>query len=133
MLQPITNLPRGQQPMPISARTRTWAWILAGANSLTVVWMLSGGAWLDDHSGLLAMATWGGHHRLVLLVSATALVAFAVCAVLTDGFTRGTRTQLGVTVTAMVVSVLAMAGVLAVAVPFVVAATVLGLLVRLWR
>jgi hypothetical protein len=103
------------ETIPVSRWATRWAWILAGADGITVVWMLSAGSWLDRHHTLLSMASWGGHHDLVAALAAAAFVTLAVMAPLTRGFSQGSNQQTAVVAVACFVSLAAVCGVLALA------------------
>jgi hypothetical protein len=104
--------------------------VLTGAN---VVWMSTMGEWLDRQPRLLAMTTWGGHHRLVLATAICALVAYALLAPVTRGFTEASADQLAAIVGTSFVSLLAVTGVLALTAPLVIAGLFLAVVWRLLR
>jgi hypothetical protein len=100
---------------PLPARTQRMLWALTTTDIMAVAWMLAAGDWLDHASRLSSVITLGGHHRVVL---ALALVGFALLAALapvTRGFSTANRMQLAGIVVAGTISLVALAGVLSVA------------------
>lgn len=76
-----------------SARKPSYTlWFVMAADLAAVIWLYTFGDWLDHASKLTATATLGGHHYIVLAAAAIAFLTLATVAILTDGFTRTTRT-----------------------------------------
>ncbi len=101
-----------------ATRTRTThsttrLWLLMGADLVTVVWMHTFGTWLDQTSRLTSTATLGGHHVVVLVLAAIGFAMLTTLAILTDGFTTSDPRLKLATNIACVVSVIALAGLLA--------------------
>jgi hypothetical protein len=67
----------------LSQRATRLVWCMAVLTGADVVWMSTMGEWLDRQPRLVAMTTWGGHHRLVLVTAICALVAYALLAPVT--------------------------------------------------
>jgi hypothetical protein len=88
-------------------------WTLMAADLMTVVWMYTFGSWLDHSSRFTATATLGGHHMVVLACAAAGFLILAALALLTEGFTRTTTKLTLATNVACIVSVLALAGLIA--------------------
>ena len=96
-----------------AARSTTRLWMLMGADLVTVVWMHSFGSWLDQSSRLTATATLGGHHLVVQVLAALGFAMLTTLAILTDGFASTDPRLKPATNLACVVSVVALAGLLA--------------------
>jgi hypothetical protein len=97
----------------LSRRAGRWLWVVAALTLMTSIWMFAAGQWIDEECpGPCRVATLGGHHELVLALSATSAVALTVLAVLTLGFTRATPLQVSALALAGMTSLLALAGVL---------------------
>lgn len=120
--------PPAQRPLP--PRATRWIWLVAAMNCLNVAWVTAAGAWFDRQDRWLATATWGGHHRLVLGLAVAALAGFGLLVPVTAGFTRATRLQEGIIAVTVFAALVAIGGVMAVAVPVVVVVMLAGLV--LW-
>jgi hypothetical protein len=76
--------------------------------------MSTTGRWFDDTSHVTSVITLGGHHTLVLWLSASGFAILAVMALWSGGFAEVTNVQAVLLALAGVVSVLALAGVISV-------------------
>jgi lysylphosphatidylglycerol synthetase-like protein (DUF2156 family) len=118
MLLPFrTVYPRPPRVVRVSRWATRWAWIVTVLDGVTIAWMLTVGPWLDRQHNLLAMASWDGHHQAIVIGTACALGVLAVIAPLTRGFSAGSPVLFAVVVAACLVSLVAMAGLLALALP----------------
>lgn len=99
--------------LPFLARGLSWTAIMT--NAVLVTYMIRMGSWLDTASPLLSMITLGGHHRVVLVLSATGLLLLGGLAPCTGGFARVSGLQQVVLSVAGVVSLVALSGLLSVA------------------
>jgi lysylphosphatidylglycerol synthetase-like protein (DUF2156 family) len=118
MLVPFrTVYPRPPQVVRVSRWATRWTWIITVLDGVTIAWMLTVGPWLDRQHNLLAMVTWDGHHQAIVIGTACALGVLAVSAPLTRGFSAGSPVLFAVVVVACLVSIVAMAGLLALALP----------------
>ncbi len=134
MLLPLKTVAlRRRTVIRVSRWATRWAWAVAALDCMTIVWMMTAGPWLDKRHNLLSMATWNGHHRVLLAVAACSLVALAVTAPLTRGFSEGAPVLFAVVVVAGFVSIVAVAGLLALVLPVVTLSFGVGLLARLLR
>ena len=88
--------------------------------------MAAAGAWFDRQDRWLSTATWGGHHRLVLGLAVAALVGFGLLAPVTAGFTRATRLQEGIIAVTCFTALLAIGGVMALAIPVAIGVILAG-------
>ena len=122
---------RWRRVIRVSRWATRWAWTIAALNCMTIVWMLTAGPWLDKQDNLLSMATWNGHHWVLVAVAACSLVALAVTAPLTRGFSEGSPVLFAVVVAAGFASIVAVAGLLALVLPVVALSFGVGLLGRL--
>jgi hypothetical protein len=113
----------------MAPRHTTRLWVLMATDLMTAIWMYSFGPWLDETSRLTATTTLGGHHQIVLVIAAAGFVTLAVLALLTDGFTKTSRNLTLATNVACVLSVVALAGLIA----FVIAALLSRLLFGRFR
>ncbi|WP_344176361.1 hypothetical protein [Kribbella lupini] len=96
------------------------------ADLMAVIWMYTFGPWLDQSSRLTATATLGGHHWIVLAFAATGFLMLAGLALLTEGFTKTTTKLTLATNAARVVSVVALAGLIAFVLVALLARVVFG-------
>lgn len=133
MLLPLKTVSRWQTVIRVSRWATRWAWTIVALDCMTIVWMMTAGPWLDKQHDLLSMVTWDGHHWILIVVAACSLVALAVTAPLTRGFSEGPPVLFAVVVGAGFVSIMAVAGLLALVVPVVMLSFVVGLLARLLR
>jgi hypothetical protein len=117
----------------LSRRATRLVWCMAVLTGADVVWMSTMGEWLDRQPRLVAMMTWGGHYRLVLATAICALVAYALLAPVTRGFTVASTEQMGAIVGTCFVSLLAVTGVLALTAPLLIAGLVIAVVWRLLR
>jgi lysylphosphatidylglycerol synthetase-like protein (DUF2156 family) len=128
MLLPFrTVYPRSPREVRVSRWATRWAWIITVLDGMTIAWMLTVGSWLDKQHNLLAMATWDGHHQAIVIGVSCALAVLAVIAPLTRGFSAGSSVLFAVVVAACLVSIVAMAGLLALALPAVALVLALAL------
>jgi hypothetical protein len=97
----------------VKSRSVLGLWVLMGADLATAVWMYTFGSWLDHTSRLTTTATLGGHHLVVLALAATGFVLLATIALMSDGFTRWSPRLVLAKNVACVVSVVALAGLVA--------------------
>lgn len=133
-LLPLRNLPtRRRTVIRVSRWATRWAWTATALDCMTIVWMMTAGPWLDRQHNPLSMATWGGHHWLVLAFAVGSFAALAVTAPLTRGFSEGPPVFFTIVVAACFVSIMAVAGLLALVLPMVVLCFCIGLLARLVR
>jgi hypothetical protein len=102
-------------------------WGLALLDVMAVAWMVSAGSWLDQASGLTAVITLGGHHRIALALALASFTILAVLAVTTEGFSRISPTEIGFLSVAGVLTVVALAGLLSVVLLVVGAGFFIGL------
>lgn len=132
MLLRVKTLPlRRRTAIRVSRWATRRAWAVAALDCMTIVWMMTAGPWLDKQHNLLSMATWNGHHQVLLAVAACSLVALAVTAPLTRGFSEGPPVLFAVVVVAGFVSIVAVSGLLALVLPVVTLSFGVGLLARL--
>jgi hypothetical protein len=131
MLRLKTMPLRRRTVIRVSRWATRWAWVVAALDCMTIAWMMTAGPWLDKQHNLLSMATWNGHHQVLLAVAACALVALAVTAPLTRGFSEGPAVLFAVVVVAGFISIVAVAGLLALVLPVVALSFGVGLLGRL--
>lgn len=131
LLQAKTIPLRRRAVIRVSRWATRWAWTAAALDCMTIVWMMTAGPWLDKQNNLLSMATWNGHHRILLAAAACSFVALAVTAPLTRGFSEGPPVLFAVVVVAGFISILAVAGLLALVLPVVTLSFGVGLLGRL--
>jgi hypothetical protein len=101
-------------------------WTLMAADLMAVIWMYTFGPWLDQSSRLTATATLGGHHWIVLGFAAAGFLMIAGLALLTEGFTKTTTKLTLATNAARVVSVVALAGLIAFVLVALLARVVFG-------
>ncbi len=125
LLLSTTTFRHRSATMPVARRTTRLVWLVALANGMNVVWMAVLGDWFDQRH-LLSMATWGGHHRLVLATAVCALIAHAVLAALTLGFTEAPKELMTLTILACLLATAAMLGVLALAAPLIIIGIFVG-------
>lgn len=111
-----TRFPRGYQLA---------LWALAVLDMMVVAWMLSAGDWLDRAA---PVATLGGHHLVVLWLAVAGFLLLGATAVLTGGFLEGRRELIPFVVLSALVSVVALAGMLAAVLFAVLAVFLLTLL-----
>lgn len=97
---------RGHSPRP------RWIYGTLALSATMVLWMAVFGRWLDRTDRLTSVASLGGHHVLVMILSGVAGAALAVLAPLTGGYTMFSRQQAAVAAVACVVSLMAAIGVL---------------------
>ena len=117
-------------PITIPGRVGRSLWILAGLDIVTVAWMISAGAWLDEASDITAVVTLGGHHRLVLGLALLGFVVLAALGVSTEGFKSAGRLKLALIAIGSAISVFALAGILLGLLLLLIGAVLLGLLAR---
>ncbi|WP_285599382.1 hypothetical protein [Kineosporia sp. NBRC 101731] len=117
----------GRRPSPI----RGWRpWLFVLLDVMAVAWMTTAGGWFDDR---FAVITLGGHHHLVAALAATSFVILAGLAGSTRGFARASGPELGLLAVAVVLTLVAWAGLLILVLLVVLGGTTLGLLVKLAR
>ncbi|WP_143465949.1 hypothetical protein [Kribbella sp. ALI-6-A] len=109
----LQRMPRHNTATYIASRSVFGMWALMAADLMAVVWMHTFGPWLDQSSRLTATATLGGHHLVVLGFAAAGFLMLAALALLTEGFTKTTPKLTLATNAACVVSVVAVAGLIA--------------------
>ena len=132
-LLPLRNAPMRRTVIRVSRWATRWAWTAAALDCMTIVWLMTAGPWLDKQRNLLSMATWDGHHRFLLVFAACSFVALAVTAPLTRGFSEGPRVLFTIVVVASFISIMAVAGLLALVLPMILLSFGVGLLARLLR
>lgn len=109
----LQHMPRQNTATRSATHSAVTLWILMAADLMAVIWMYTFGPWLDHSSRLTATATLGGHHWIVLAFAAAGFLTLASLAMLTEGFTK-TSTRLTMAINgACVVSVIALAGLVA--------------------
>lgn len=123
----LQQTPQARRPVPRHG-TR-WVWLVAAMNCMNVVWMAAAGAWFDHQDRWLSTATWGGHHRLVLGLAVAALVGFGLLAPVTAGFSQATRLQEGIIAVTCFTALLALGGVMALAIPVALGIILAGVVV----
>jgi hypothetical protein len=96
-----TRFPRGYQLA---------LWALAVLDVVVVAWMLSAGEWLDRAAPVVTL---GGHHVVVLWLAVAGFLLLGAMAALTGGFLEGRRELMPFVVLSALVSVVALAGMLA--------------------
>ncbi|GAA0594319.1 hypothetical protein HPO96_06875 [Kribbella sandramycini] len=96
-----------------TTRPATSLWFLMAADLMAVVWMHIFGPWLDHSSRFTSTATLGGHHLIVMIAAAIGFAMLAALAILTEGFTKATTKLTIATNVACVISVIALAGLIA--------------------
>jgi hypothetical protein len=120
----ITVVPTGGR----RAQGSGWVWTVAALSSMTLLWMITAGAWIDEMGGPLTVVTWDGHHVAVTVATLGSLVALAVLAALTKGFAEATQLQSALVAVACFVALVAMAGVFALLLPVILLAVVIRLI-----
>ena len=113
----------------LAPRVRWLLWIVATLDVALLAWVFSVGAWLDT-SPLTSAVTLGGRHELVLGLAAAGFLMLAGLAIITDGFSSANRIQVGLTVLAGLVSVIALAGALSTLLLLATGAIVMGFVLR---
>jgi hypothetical protein len=131
LMQLKTITARRPGAIRVSRWATRWAWTMAALDCMTIVWMLTAGTWLDKQHDLLSMVTWDGHHWILVAAAACSLVALAVIAPLTRGFSEGAPVLFAVVVGAGIVSIAAVAGLLALVLPVAALVFAVALLARL--
>ena len=106
--------PAGNLGLPIPPKARAVLWSLVVADVMAVAWMLSAGDWLDRYSAVTAVVTLGGHHFLVMWLAVAGFAMLGGLALLTGGFAVAGRGHVPLLVLAELVSIVALAGLLAV-------------------
>lgn len=96
-------------------RARLLLWALAIADVMNVAWMLSAGDWLDRAAAVTAVVTLGGHHAVVLWLAAASFATLALLTVLTQALTTVRRGHVPFLALGALLSAVALAGVLSVA------------------
>ncbi|ADB29767.1 hypothetical protein Kfla_0646 [Kribbella flavida DSM 17836] len=109
----LQRLPRSSTTTRSTSRSGISMWALMAADLMTVVWMHTFGPWLDHSSRLTSTATLGGHHLIVLVFAAVGFTMLAGLALLSEGFTKSTPRLTLATNVACIVSVVALAGLVA--------------------
>ncbi|MFK4084002.1 hypothetical protein ACI2LF_07835 [Kribbella sp. NPDC020789] len=97
----------------VSSRPSIMYWFLMVSDLATAIWMHTVGPWLDHTSKFTATGTLGGHHLLLLIIALTGFLMLAVVAVCTDNFTHTTPRLALLRNLACIISVIALAGMLA--------------------
>jgi hypothetical protein len=97
----------------ISDRARVLLWALAVLDVMTVAWMLSAGDWLDRASPVTSVVTLGGNHLVVLWLAVAGFLLLAAVALPTGGLAVVRRGYVPLLVLSALLSVVALAGVLA--------------------
>lgn len=121
-------LQRSPHGPELSAPAQRVLWGLVLLDTMAVAWMLTAGEWLDRSSRVTAVITLGGRHELVLWLAALGLAVLLVVAVATGGFRVGGPTTRGFTALAAGASVVAVGGMVSVALLVVGAAVLVALL-----
>jgi hypothetical protein len=96
--------------LPKSAQL--WLWSVTILDVVAVAWMRAAGAEFDKTSTLSRVATWGGHHRLILIMAIAGFGMLAGLAPLTMAFSRATDFEMSLLSLACVISAAALAGAL---------------------
>lgn len=96
-----------------TSRSATSMWVLMATDLMAVVWMHTFGPWLDHSSRLTSTATLGGHHLIVMVSAGIGFGMLAALAILTEGFTKSDAKLAMATNVACVISVIALAGLIA--------------------
>jgi hypothetical protein len=109
----LQRMPRHNTATRSASHSAVTLWTLMAADLMAVIWMYTFGPWLDHSSRLTSTATLGGHHWIVLGAAAAGFLTLASLAMLTEGFTKSTTTLTMATNAACVVSVIALAGLVA--------------------
>jgi hypothetical protein len=129
--RPPESSEQSDDPKPLSERTRKKLWMLLVLDIVAVPWMLTFGSWFDETSKLTSVATFGGHHGLVLALAILGFVMLTGLALSTDWFNETHGLDRALTVVASVISILAVAGVLSVVLLLVLGALLFGFVGRL--
>lgn len=101
------------KPTRSTSRSTTGMWVLMAADLMAVIWMHTFGPWLDHSSRLTSTATLGGHHLIVMVSAGIGFSMLAALAILTEGFTKSDARMAIATNVACVISVIALAGLIA--------------------
>jgi hypothetical protein len=109
MLQKAGDTGIARRPVP--PRTRRGLWMLATADVMAAVWMITAGEWFSTASTLTSVITLGGHQWLVLSLAGTGFLLLAAMAPMTGGFVEVDRAQAVLIAVAGAVSAAALAGV----------------------
>ncbi|TDU88144.1 hypothetical protein EV138_1685 [Kribbella voronezhensis] len=88
-------------------------WLLMACDLMAVVYMHTFGPWLDQSSRLTSTTTLGGHHLIVMISASIGFGMLAALAILTEGFEKSDAKLTLATNIACVVSVIALAGLIA--------------------
>jgi hypothetical protein len=104
--------PRPRAPLTIGARR--WLWVLLTLDVMVSALMVSAGDWLDTASRLTAVVTLGGHHWIVLTLAVIGFALLAGLATATRGYAEVSDVHGMAAAFAGVLSIVALAGVLAV-------------------
>lgn len=100
---------------PIPDKGRLLLWSLAILDVMAVAWMLSAGDWLDKSSPVSAVVTLGGHHIVVMCLALVGFAMLAGLALLTKALTVARPVHYPFIAVGALVSVVALGGVLSVA------------------
>jgi hypothetical protein len=109
----LQRMPRHNTATRSASHSAVTLWTVMAADLMAVIWMYTFGSWLDHSSRLTATATLGGHHWVVLGFAAAGFLTLASLAILTDNFTKTTPRLTMAINAACVVSVIALAGLVA--------------------
>jgi hypothetical protein len=94
--------------------TGFWLWVTVGLDGMAMAWFIAAGSWLDSCSQCRVI-TLGGHRLVVMVLASVGLLILVVLAPLTNGFTLATPEQRAALAAACVLSLIALAGVLSIA------------------
>jgi hypothetical protein len=102
------------EPQPDRKR-KTWPPIsLAVLDMANAASLLGAGDWIDQTSRLTMIMSWGGHHKLLLIISIAGFVLLATLASITKAFAAPSDLQFALIVFACMTSIVALSGALAV-------------------
>lgn len=128
MLRQAPYWVRAREFVAVGAHRLWWLEVL---NAVAVAWMVAAGGWLDQHAGQLTVVTLGGHHEAVIGLAAASFVLLAIVAVTSNGFAALSQVELVTVTVAGLLTIVALAGLLAVVVAVVGIGFFVGLMVRL--
>lgn len=131
MLRPAPHWTRAQREFRFVDGHRLW-W-LALLDAVAVAWMFAAGGWVDRHGGELTVVTLGGHHEAVIGLALVSFALLATIAVTSDGFVSMSGIELSGVTVAGLLTIVALAGLLAVVVAVAGIGLFVGLMARLLR
>jgi hypothetical protein len=102
------------QPPPAQKHSGRLPSVVAVLDMVAVAWMIAVGDWFDRTSRFTAVVTLGGHHKIVLVIALVGFVMLAGLAPLTAGFRAPSNLQFPLIISACMISVVALAGALAI-------------------